>query len=269
MEVLQEFLDQLQDREGWGDFPSVATLQEAMDPLAWTMVLLVLGSVLLGGLFSLLLRRTGGVVTDADNRPEALLERVKQNPAYLAPTAMLQRIGAEGIRELLEYGDAVDDEGWSQQWLPVREELLRLMSAQHAFAAFHALTTYYRCTDRSEPASVRMRRTALIYKLGQRRSLPGGPDQTPAQLLVFTDGQEPVGELGFAGRIHWLKPEHRPQVTDGPMVELDPISFHSLQHATMKMRIYRSLLIGAGFRLHFSRFGEDWIITKEELEWAR
>ncbi len=269
MDALQEFLDQLLEPGEWNEFPSWVALQAAMDPVAWTMVLIVLGSVCLGGLYSLLQRRTGGMLTDADSRPEALLERVKRDPASLAPAAMLQRIGAEGIRELLEFGDAVDEPRWRSQWVPVREELLRLMSAQHAFAAFHALTTYYRCTDRTEPATVRIRRTALIHKLGQRRSLPSGPDQARAQLLVFTDGQEPVGELGFAGRIHWLKPEHRPQVTDGPMVELDPISFHSLQKATMKVRIYRSLLTGAGFRLHFSRFGEDWIITKEELEWAR
>ncbi len=269
MDALQDFLDQLLDPSGWDNIPSWHTLQAAMDPVAWAMVLIVLISVVLGSFFSLRSQRRGGTAADLDRRPEALLESAKQDPACLAPAAMLQRMGAERTRELLEYGDTVEDPGWNSQWAPVREELLRLLSAQHAFASFHALTTYYHCTDRSEPASIRIRRTALIYKLGQRRSLPRGPDQAMAQLLVFTDGQEPVGELGFAGRIHWLKPEHRPQVSDGPMVELDPISFHSLQKASMKIRIYRSLLIGAGFRLHFSRFGEDWIVTKEEMEWAR
>ncbi len=269
MEALRQFLDQLRDASTWSDWPSMATLQAAMDPVAWILVLIALGSVLLGSVFSLRWRRTGGVSADAESHPTTLLERAKQNPACLTPVAMLQRMGAERTRELLEYGDAVEDAHWRSQWMPVREELLRLMSAQHAFASLHALTTYYCCTDRDEPTSVRIRRTALIHKLGQRRTLPRGPDQALAQLLVFTDGQEPIGELGFAGRIHWLKPEHKPQIGDGPMVELDPISFHSLQKATMKMRIYRSLLTGAGFRLHFSRFGEDWIVTREELEWAR
>lgn len=138
-----------------------------------------------------------------------------------------------------------------------------------SFAPVQALVNYYRCADRSEAASLRIRRTALIHKLGQRRWLPPGDNQAPAQLLVFTDGDEQPGELGFAGRIHWLRPEHRPRLADGPMVELDPISFTSLNQATLKIRIYRSLLTGAGFRLHFTRVGDDWIISREEREWAR
>lgn len=269
MDAVLEILEQLRNLGEEGALPSMASLLEAMDPVAWIMLAAGLAAALLGLGLNWHMRRTPGPAGDTESMPSSLLERLKANPAYLSPTAMLQRMGADRVLALLEYGDQVEDPRWSSQWTPIREELLRLMSAQHAFAPVQAMVAYYRCSDRSEPASLRIRRTALIYKLGQRCFLAPGPDQAPAQLLVFTDGDEPSGELGFQGRIHWLKPEHRPQVTDGPMVELDPISFYSLEKATLKIRIYRSLLVGAGFRLFFTRIGDDWIVTREELEWAR
>ena len=269
MDALRDFLARLLDREEWDSSLSLEALEAAMDPLAWLMVGFVMGTIGLALLFRLRPPAASREAMGAEAMPGSLLERLRQNPAYLTPAAILQRLGSELVLELLEHWDQVEDDQMSSRWPPVREELLRLLSAQHAFGPIRALMAYYRCTDQSEPASLRIRRTALIHKLGQRRTLPSLENQPPAQLMVFTDGQEPVGELGFQGRIHWLRPEHRPQMSDGPMVELDPISFHSLEAATIKVRIYRSLLVGSGFRLHFTRIGQDWIITKEELEWAR
>ena len=269
MEELRDQLEQLRDWEAWSDPPSWAVWVTAMDPIAWTM-LAVTAMILVLGVFTQILRRSGGEYGgDAESMPDTLLERLQQNPTYLAPTSILQQIGAERVLELLTYGDSIVDLAWVNKWTPVREELLRQMSAQHAFAPIKALVSYFHCTDTSEPASIRIRRTALIYKLGQRRFLSPGEDQTPAQLLVFTDGAEPAGELGFPGRIHWLRPEHRPRLQDGPMVELEPINFYGLHKASLQIRIYRSLLTGAGFRLSFTRVGQDWIVTREDLEWAR
>lgn len=269
METLRDQLEQLLDWEAWDELPSWTAWVTAMDSTAWIM-LGVAATVLMLGVFTQILRHgSGGYGGDAESMPDTLLERLRQNPAYLAPTSVLPQIGAERALELLTYGDSITDLAWVQRWTPVREELLRQMSAQHAFAPVKALVAYFHCTDASEPASIRIRRTALIYKLGQRRFLPPGEDQTPAQLLVFTDGEEPTGELGFAGRIHWLRPQYRPRLQDGPMVELDPINFYGLDRASLQIRIYRSLLTGAGFRLSFTRVGQDWIVTKEDLEWAR
>lgn len=269
MDALQELFDRLLSSEAWEDLPSLPAWREAMDPVAWIMVGAAWLAALAGLFLHLRTRRAASYQADLETMPASLLERLKANPAYLAPAAILQRIGADKALELLEYGDSVEASAWVSQWTPVREELLRLLSAQHAFAPVNAMIAYYRCADRSEPASLRIRRAALIHKLGQRRYVAPGPDNAPAQLLVFTDGDEPAGELGFPGRIHWLKPEHRPQTTDGPMVELDPINFYSLEKASLQVRIYRSLLVGAGFRLFFTRIGDDWIVTREELEWAR
>ncbi len=269
MEDLQQQLELLLDWEEWGESPSLAAWITAMDPVGWFM-LSVGAMVLILGIGMQLLRQRGyGFASGAESMPNTLLDRLKQNPTYLSPTSILQQIGAERVLELLIYGDSIPDLVWGNRWTPVREELLRQMSAQHAFAPIHALVSYFHCTDTEEPASIRIRRTALIFKLGQRRYLPPGKDQIPAQLLVFTDGEEPTGELGFPGRIHWLRPEHRPQLQDGPMVELDPISFYGLDRASLQIRIYRSLLTGAGFRLSFTKVGQDWIVAREEMEWAR
>lgn len=269
MEELQLQIKQFLDWEEWGGPPSLNAWTTAMDPVAWTMLFVAISVLILGVGMQILRYRSRGHVASAENMPTAMLERLKRNPAGLAPNSILQQIGAERTLELLVYGDSIPDLAWINKWVPVREELLRQMGAQQAFATVQALMSYFHCTDASEPASLRIRRTALIYKLGQRRYLPPGEDQTSAQLLVFTDGEEPVGELGFPGRIHWLRPEHRPQFQDGPMVELDPISFYGLDRASLQIRIYRSLLAGAGFRLSFTKVGTNWIVAKEELEWSR
>ena len=269
MERIQEVLTQIREALEGEEFPTLAVLMQAMDPVAWTMLGFAIGALLLAIWMRLRIARVPGFLSEAEAQPLSLLERLKRRPSYLPPAAILQRLGSELVEDLLEYGDQVEDSFWLGQWTPVREELLRLMSSQHAFAPVRALVNYYLCSDRSEAASLRIRRTALIHKLGQRRWLPPGENQVPAQLLVFTDGDEQPGELGFAGRIHWLRPEHRPRVTDGPMVELDPISFTSLSQASLKIRIYRSLLTGAGFRLHFTRVGDDWIVSREDREWVR
>ncbi len=269
MEELQDQLERLLDWEAWSGPPSWAAWTLAMDPVAWIMVSVAALALILGVSMQIMRHSGGSYGGGAESMPYTLLERLQRNPAYLPSTAILQQIGAERALELLTYGDGIADLAWVNKWTPVREELLRQMSAQQAFAPVKALVAYFHCTDAAEPASVRIRRTALIYKLGQRRFLPPGEDQRPAQLMVFTDGEEPVGELGFPGRIHWLRPEHRTRLEDGPMVELDPINFYGLDKASLQIRIYRSLLTGAGFRLSFTRVGPDWIVTREEQEWAR
>lgn len=269
MERIRQVLEQLRSGFDSESLPPLTALTGAMDPVAWTMLGFAAGALLLAIWMRLRIAGVAGPRPEAEAQPASLLARLKRRPTSMPAAAILQRLGSELVEDLLEYGDQVEDAYWLGQWTPVREELLRLMSNQHAYAPVQALVNYYRCADRAEAASLRIRRTALIHKLGQRRWLPPGDDRTPAQLLVFTDGDEQPGELGFAGRIHWLRPEHRPRMADGPMVELDPISFTSLNQATLKIRIYRSLLTGAGFRLHFTRVGDDWIISREEREWAR
>ena len=84
--------------------------------------------------------------------------------------------------ELLEYGDQIQSKEWRYKWSGVREELLRLLGQQNAFGPTYALARYYGCADTQEPDTIRIRRTVLVHKLGQRRYLEPNSDGHLARL---------------------------------------------------------------------------------------
>jgi hypothetical protein len=137
------------------------------------LVVLLTGAVAVGVFFTATTRRSFLKVDEVDATPELLLARVKQDPTRLSPIAVVSRLGAEATLELLEYGDQIRTTDWRYKWSSVREELLRLLSQQNAFGPAYALARYYRSTDAQEPDTIRIRRTALIHKLGTLRCVRG------------------------------------------------------------------------------------------------
>src|SRR5215212_4441938 len=81
--------------------PSLARIGESMDPVAWTLVALLAGGVLLGIFFSLSTRRAFLMPDDTEATPDVLLARLKQEPTRLSPVAIISRLGAEATLELL------------------------------------------------------------------------------------------------------------------------------------------------------------------------
>jgi hypothetical protein len=107
MPDLSELLQELLERWELDQMPSWARIVESMDPVAWTLVGLLLGAVFLGLFFSLSTRRAFLTPDDIEATPSVLLARLKQDPTRLSPVAIISRLGAAATRELLEYGDQI------------------------------------------------------------------------------------------------------------------------------------------------------------------
>jgi hypothetical protein len=263
-DTLQEFWANLQV-ERW---PSWAQLVEAMDPVAWTLVVLLVGAVGIGIFLSVTTRRSFLRGDDVEATPDLVLARLKQDPTRLSPVAIVSRLGADATLELLEYGDQVRTNEWRYKWNGVREALLRLLSQQNAFGPTYALARYYRSTDTQEPDTLRIRRTALIHRLGTLRHLEPDPDGNPAELRIRSHPAEVEGDLGFEGPTHWLLPDEPAPPPAGPVVEMDPIDFRTLQDAELHLHVRRSPMVGGGFRLHLKKRRNMWVVVDEELEWV-
>jgi hypothetical protein len=268
---MQELIDALQ--QFWqtlnlDQFPSLGRIAEAMDPVAWTLVVLLSGAVCVGLFFSITTRRSFLMADEVESTPEMLLARLKQDPTRLSPVAMISRLGAEATLELLEYGDQIRTHEWRYRWSSVREELLRLLSQQNAFGPTYALARYYRSADTLEPDTLRIRRTALVHKLGALRYLEPDAEGNPAELRVRYHPAEVEGELGFDGPTHWLLPDEPAPLPSGPVIELDPIEFRTLQDAEINMHVRRSPMVGGGFRLQLQKRRNMWVVIREEMEWV-
>jgi hypothetical protein len=168
----------------------------------------------------------------------------------------------------LEYGDQIRTHEWRYRWSSVREELLRLLGGQNAFGPTHALARYYRANDKDEPDTLRIRRTALIHKLGLLRYVEPDADGRRAELRVRAHPAEVEGDLGFEGDVHWLLPDEPASPAQGPLVEMEPIEFRTLQDADLRLNIRRSPTIGGGFRLTLNRRYGYWVVVDEEIEWV-
>jgi hypothetical protein len=264
LEALRRFWEQLELNR----FPSLARLAAAMDPVAWTLVLLLLGAVGVGVFLSVSNRRSFLKADEVELTPEILLARLKQDPSRLSPVAIVSRLGAEATLELLEYGDQIRTHEWRYKWSSIREELIRLLSQQNAFGPTHALARYYRSADAQEPDTLRIRRTALVHKLGALRYLEPDTDGNPAELRVRSHPAEVEGDLGFDGTVRWLMPDEPAPPPSGPVIEMEPIEFRTLQDAEIHMHIRRTPMVGGGFRMQLHKRRNMWVVVNEEMEWV-
>lgn len=265
---MTELLDALLEWLDLDQLPSAEQILAAMDPVAWTLAGLLVGAILLGIFFSLSTRRTF-VPPDAEEAgPDVLLAQLKQDPTRLSPVAILSRLGAEATLELLEYGDQIQSAEWRYRWNSVREELLRLMGRQDAFGPTYALARYTRSADSQEPDTIRIRRTVLIHKLGLRRRLDPNPDGAPAQLRIRCHSAEITGDLGFEGETFWLMPDEPAPPTDGPLIEMEPVEFSTVQDAHLHLHIRRTPTVGGGFRIDLKKRRKMWVVVNEEIEWV-
>lgn len=252
----------------WGELPSPAQIVDAMDPVAWTLVLLLLGAVGVGLYFTLSTRQFFFRADDVETTPELLLARLKQDPGRLSPVAIVSRIGAEATLELLDYGDQIQTKEWRYRWSGIREELLLLLSQQNAFGPVYALARYYRSQDRQEPDTLRIRRTVLIHKLGVLRHVEPNSDGHPAQLRIRYHPAEIEGDLGFVGEVLWLMPDEPTSPPQGPIVEMETIDFQTVSDAEVTLHIRRTPTVGGGFRIRLQKRRNMWIVVNEEIEWV-
>ena len=254
--------------EGLGTLPSGQRIVASMDPVAWALVLLLGGAVVVGLFFSLTTRRSFLQPDEIEATPQMLLARLKQDPMRLPPVAIVSRLGSDATLELLEYGDQIRTNEWRYKWSSVREELLTLLSAQNAFGPTYALARYYRSADKQEPDTVRIRRTALVHKLSQLRYVEPDAEGRTAQLRIRAHPAEVEGDIGFEGETLWLLPDEPAPAVSGPLVEMEPIEFRTLQDADVRINIRRSPTVGGGFWLTLHKRHGMWVVTDEQIEWA-
>ena len=268
---MQEWLETIRRTiEEWNlsGFPSLERILAAMDPVAWILLGLFTGAVVVGVFFSVSTRRSFLRSDEVETTPAEFLARLKQDPTQTPPVAIISRLGAEATLELLEYGDAIQTKEWRYRWGRVREELLALLSQQNAFGPTNCLARYYSSADPQEPETLRIRRTALIHKLGRTRRLDPDPGGSAAQLRIRCHPAEVQGDLGFAGPTLWLLADEPAPPPDGPLVEMEPVEFRSLQEAEVHLHIRRSPVVGGGFRLYVQKRRGYWVVVDEEIEWV-
>ena len=262
--AVQRFWEQLQTDQA----ASATRLIQSMDPVAWLLVALMAGAMVVGVVLTVSTRRSFLKADDVEASPTVLLARVKQDPTRFSPQAIISRLGAESTLELLEYGDQIRTHEWRYKWSSVREELLRLLGAQNAFGPTYCLARYYRCTDKQEPDTLRIRRTALVHKLGLLRFVEPDAEGRFAELRIRAHPAEVQGDLGFEGETTWLLPDEPAPTPQGPFVEMEPIEFRTLQDADLRLNIRRSPTIGGGFRLTLNKRHGYWVVVDEEIEWV-
>ncbi len=260
--------EELLRRFGIDALPTAQQIFDSMDPFAWTLVLLLAGAVILSVFFTLNTRYRFHAFQEAEASPEALLARLKRDPTYLTPTSIINRLGADTTLQLLEHGDQITATQWRFKWNSVREELLRLLSAQNAFGPIYALAHYYQCVDHEEPDSMRIRRTALIHKLGQRRRLEAGTDGILAQLRLVRHPAEQLGELGFDGPTIWLENAEETMATEGPVVQMDTVHFETVDRADVRLIIQRTPNVGGNFHLRLEKRHKMWVVVDEQIDWT-
>jgi hypothetical protein len=266
LEALRRFFEELGSNQF--QFPPFSRIVDSMDAVAWILLGLLVGAMLLGVFFSLSTRRTFRRADDVESTPEVTLARLKEDPTPLPPLPIVSRLGAEATLDLLEYGDQVKEKEWRYRWGIVREELLRLLSQQNAFGPTYALARYYRSADTQEPDTLRIRRTVLIHKLGLLRTMEPDAQGNPAVLRIRSHPAEVQGNLGFAGDVQWLIEGQPAPPVRGPIIEMEPIEFRTLKDAEVQMNIQRSPVVGGGFRLRLQKRRKMWIVIEEEMDWV-
>ena len=151
-------------------------------------------------------------------------------------------------------------------WNRVREELLGLLSSQHAFGPIFALANYYMSTDTEEPDSMRIRRTALIHKLGQRRQLEPGADGMLAQLglVRHLPSNWRIGLCGptiLAGECRGLL------AVEGPIIQMGTVRFDTVDRASVGITIQRTPTVGGNFTMQMEKRNDMWVVVNEQVNW--
>ena len=245
-EGLQQFLESLNPSR----LPSPAAMMQAMDPVAWVLVALLAGAVVVGVVFSVTTRRSFLRPDAHEYSPALVLARLKQDPTRLPPVSIISRLGSEATLELLEFGDQIRTNEWRYRWNSVREELLRLLAQQKAFGPTHALARYYRADRQTRTRHPAYPPHGVDSQTGRSCVMSS---QTAggnfAELRVRAHPAEVEGDLGFEGETRWLLPEEPAPPVHGPLLEMEPIDFRTLQDVEVRLNIRRSPTVGGGFRL--------------------
>jgi hypothetical protein len=63
-------------------------------------------------------------------------------------------------------------------------------------------------------------------------------------------------------------PDEPAPAVQGPLVEMEPIEFRTLQDADVRLNVRRSPTVGGGFRLTMNKRHGFWVVVDEEIEWA-
>lgn len=268
MEQLRSIINSIIETLDLSRVPSFASIIESMDPVAWLLTGLLSAATVVGVYFAVSTRRTYVDIYDAETPPDVLLEELKLEPTLLPPQDIVRKLGAEATLELLEFGDRADDPAWRFRWGTIRNDLLALLSQQNAFGPIYALARYYRSEDKGEPDTIRIRRTALIHKLGVTRFLQPNEAGIPSELRIRHHPSEVIGDLGFSGPTIWLIPDEPAPVPQGPLLEMDPIDFLTLEEVEITLNIRQTPMSGGGFRLKMHKRRDMWIIVDEQIEWA-
>ena len=137
-----------------------------------------------------------------------------------------------------------------------------------AFGPVYALARYYRSEDKQEPDTLRIRRTVLVHKLGALRHMEAGRNGHPSQLRIRCHPAEIEGDLGFDGDVLWLLPDEPVSPPHGPVVEMEPIAFQTVNDAEVTLHIRRTPTVGGGFRLRLQKRRNMWVVVHEEIEWV-
>lgn len=268
MEQLRSIINSIVESLDLSRIPSLASIIDSMDPVAWLLTGLLSAAAIVGVYFAASTRRTFVDIYDAETAPEALLEQLKQDPSLLPPQDIIRKLGAEASLELLEFGDRADDPAWRFRWGSIRSDLLDILSQQNAFGPIYALARYYRSEDKGEPDTIRIRRTALIHQLGVTRFLQPNEAGIPSELRIRHHPSEVIGDLGFQGPAIWLIPDEPAPAPQGPFIEMDPIDFLTLEDVELNLNIRQTPMSGGGFRLKMQKRRDMWIIVDEQIEWA-
>lgn len=250
------------------NIPSLGTIGEAMDPVAWLLIVLLSSAFIVGIYFAASTRRVYVDIYDAETAPDLLLEQLKRDPTVLPPPDIVRKLGSEATLELLDFGDRADDLEWRFRWGTIRAELLDILSQQNAFGPIYALARYYRSEDKGEPDTIRIRRTALVHKLGVTRFLQPNDDGIPSELRIRHHPSEVIGDLGFQGPAIWLMPDEPAPAAQGPLLEMDPINFLTLEDVELNLHIRQTPMSGGGFKMTMKKRRDMWIIMNEQIEWA-
>lgn len=268
MSELREAIQRLLEEWDLSRFPPVERIVASMDLVAWILVVLLAAAIVIGIYFAISNRPRYLRVEDVEAGPESVLEQLKHDPTLLPPSAIVRRLGAEATLALLEHGDQIGEREWRYRWGAIRNDLIYLLGQQNAFGPTYALARYYRSADKEEPDTLRIRRTALIHKLGLQRHFDANGDGVSPELRIRRHPAEVVGDLGFDGPATWLMPDEPAPPPQGPVIEMDVINFRTLEEAELNMNIRRSPIAGGGFRLHLRKRRNMWVVVDEEVEWA-
>jgi hypothetical protein len=74
--------------------------------------------------------------------------------------------------------------------------------------------------------------------------------------------------LGFEGETLWLMADEPAPATEGPLIEMEPIEFRTLNDAELRLHIRRTPMVGGGFKLDLKKRRKMWVVVDEQVEWV-